>query len=174
MAAVLSINMDQETIAQTLKLGKEFPSMKEGKSYVLEYTVTRGESFRVGKARQHCWVAVCQAGKETGCQYQTCVNNSKGKCKITIIRQHTCLDSTHYGWKPAHSMACVAPAHHNAVNSYRKVRLRQIQSNERLQPGNQISYKQAWRVKHKIEENIDGTEEEQYHRLLSFLCYVWL
>lgn len=120
-----------------------FPSMEEGRRAVLVWTVARGESWKVLKARKDIWVAVC---RDAACPFRVRLSVIKGETKVTVLTMHNCPTSIHKNFRLARSRRLRALNHSAAVVDNRGLPPQQIQSAERLQNGNQVSYEQACRT----------------------------
>jgi len=59
--------------------------------------------------------------------------------------------------------------HHAAVIDNRNITAKQIQSNERLQYNNTISYQQAYRTIKAIIQEIDGDEAECFSKIPAYM-----
>ena len=157
-----------ESTMPTIAIGTTFASITEGKKTILEYIIGRGESYRVQKADKRCWLAVC---KDVNCPFRIRLSrtNDIDECKLTILVEHTCPISTHQGFRSAHSVSHLVENHLAAVADNRTIGPKQIQSSERLQHGNSITYKQAWRTKEFLRLQIDGEDSQAFRKIPALL-----
>ena len=78
------------------------------------------------------------------------------------LNPHICTPDTHYDNSATRSIRFLQDHHRAAIIDNRRIKVKQLISNEFLSYGNRISYKQAWRVKEALLEEIDGVEGESY------------
>ena len=150
----------------SLKVSTRFESLEAGKKAVLEMVVSQGESFKVSKAASMFWVAVC---KLSACFFRVRIVKNNDGARITKLTEHNCPHSTHQNFRQAHSVSFLTSNHQTAVIDNREITPRQVQSNERLQNGNQINYLQAWRVRENIRKELEGDEQDSFPRLPALL-----
>lgn len=140
--------------------------MEKAKKEVLAWAVENGVSYKVSKAASTFWVAVCRA---RDCSFKVRIAKDRDGARITKMEDHNCPYHTHQNFRLAHSVGHLSSLHRAAVVDNRTITSRQIQSNERLQHVNMISYKQAWRTREKLRQDLDGDEEMAFKRLPALL-----
>ena len=140
-----------------LSPGTTWPSMELARKAVRDTCIGNGESFRVHKATASLWVAVC---RESSCSFRIRINCRRGSAQISISRPHVCPPDVHAGWRESSSVEMLQQHYREAVADDRSITAQQIQTNELLANGNQISYKQAWRARTAILDNLKGPEEK--------------
>ena len=94
---------------------------------------------------------------------------NEDRARITKKEEHTCPHTTHQNFRRAHSIAHLATTHQSAIADNRGIAPRQIQSNERLQKGNSVIYKQAWQTQEKIQKDLAGEEANSFQKIPALL-----
>jgi hypothetical protein len=108
--------------------------------------------------------------KSDGCGFRVRATKHANKTSsITVFDLHTCSPVTHYKSKQSQSVAYLAPHHRASVIDNRNITVAQIRSNERLQHGNNVSYKQAYRTVQTIRKEIDGNEAEGFAKFPAYV-----
>ena len=82
---------------------------------------------------------------------------------------YNCDFSSHQDWRVSNSAKLIAHRHGDAIKSDIQTRPRQIQTAERHQRSNQISYKQAWRAKKDLQTNTFMDSTKPFQLIFSFL-----
>jgi hypothetical protein len=133
--------------------------------------VTQRLSFKVTYSDQTRFHAICRTSEETGCKFflRIAYMNRSGQYELRKLIPHTCDLSSHQDWKASRSAKLIAHRQGDMVKSDFQTRPRQIQTAERLQHSNQISYLQAWRAKKEIQKNAFMDKTKSFQLILSFL-----
>ena len=147
---------DSQNFPDTLYLGQTFASIDEAKESVLHVMVTQRLSFKVASSDRTRFHAVCRSSKKTGCKFfvRIAYMNRTDRFELRNLFPHTCDFSSHQDWNASNSAKRAAHRHGDTIKSDLQMRPRQIQTAERLQHSNQISYKQAWRAKKEIQTSV--------------------
>ncbi|KAK2776339.1 hypothetical protein FQN52_003482 [Onygenales sp. PD_12] len=131
-------------------VGTTFPSIKEARDILLQYTVEQSLSYKIVKSDASRYSLACLS-KE--CPFHLHVNYSKRKkaVVVSVYRPHTCSPETHRDWKMSRSMRYLVPRLSGAYNnSNDPLKPRQIQASEILK-GTPLKYHQAWRARKHLE-----------------------
>ncbi|KAK2809376.1 hypothetical protein FQN50_003835 [Emmonsiellopsis sp. PD_5] len=131
-------------------VGTTFPSIKEARDILLQYTVEQSLSYKIVKSDASRYSLACLS-KE--CPFHLHVNYSKRKkaVVVSVYRPHTCSPETHRDWKMSRSMRYLVPRLSGAYNnSNDPLKPRQIQASELLK-GTPLKYHQAWRARKHLE-----------------------
>src|SRR5258708_35934580 len=88
---------------------------------------------------------------------------------ITHAKPHTCSPATHFQARNTHAVQLLLPHHRAPVVDNPKISIKQIQSNERLQFHNTISYQQAYRVKEVVLQELWGDESECFAQFPEYI-----
>ena len=160
------------TSSADIVVGQTFPSLNEAKDTITSWAIDRGESFKSGKSDKSrgVWMVVCR--DPTICGFRIRVNVLRNQqAQITICTPHTCPPSTHYNWRTAHSVKHVVmnPRNKVLVADDSKAKAKAIRSNQRLDCGVDVSYKQAWRAREQLKDAIFGDETESFKRIPALL-----
>ncbi|KAL6153243.1 hypothetical protein ACJQWK_04217 [Exserohilum turcicum] len=142
-------------LPSTLFIGQIFASIDEAKESVLHVMVTQRLSFKVAASDRTRFHAICRSSEETGCKFflRIAYMNRSDQFELRKLVPHTCDLSSHQDWKASRSTKLIAHRQGDMVKSDFRTRPRQIQTAERLQHSNQISYLQAWRAKKEIQKS---------------------
>ena len=89
------------------------------------------------KSDSQRFVLLC---KDNSCNFRIRASGMKKGIRVTIKNPHTCTPTTHYNFKPSHSMWYLKSHHRSSVINNRNITPGQIQSDERLQFSNEINY----------------------------------
>ncbi|KAI9773598.1 MAG: hypothetical protein M1840_006872 [Geoglossum simile] len=128
----------------TLNIGDKFDTLSNAREAIKQHIIERGESFKVLKGEQSkLHVVVCI---EKTCNF---------RIRVPIIHQE---------WKPAHSVSYFTNNHRAAVADNQEVKPKQLQSSERLQFGNTISYQQAYRTQETLRAEIEGDKTATFKK----------
>lgn len=124
--------------------GDTFSSMEIARDAVQRHVLDDGESYKTIKSDQKRYILLCIDDK---CGFRIRVSNvKKSRPTVTIFEAHTCRPTTYYKNKKAHSVKYLIEHHRTAIIDNPYITATQIQSNERLNYNNDISYKQAYRT----------------------------
>ena len=143
-----------------------FSSSEEARQTIRRYIIDDSESYSFYKSDQRRCIITCKA---VGCRFRIRASKTKKGVKITIKIPHTCTPATHYNSRPSHSIWYLKDHHRASVIDNRNITPAQIRSNERLQFGNTIPYKQAWRVKQGLLEELEGQEADCFALFPAYL-----
>ena len=88
------------------------------------------------------------------------------------MKLHTCRPIVHYKNKQASAIWFLKDHHRASVVDNHDITLAQIQSDERLQFNNNISYMQAYRVKQSLLVEIEGHEADCFARFPAYLQHM--
>ena len=149
-----------------VQIGDEFSSIEEARKAIRQYTIDDGESYAFQKSDQKRFIIICKA---LDCRFRIRASKTKKGVKITIKTPHTCTPATHYNSRPAHSIWYLKEHHRASIVDNRDITPAQIQSDERLRFSNNISYKQAWRVKQALLKEIEGLEADCFAQFPAYL-----
>ena len=160
-----------QNLPDTLFVGQTFASIDEAKKSVLHVMVTQRLSFKVTSSDQTRFHAICRSSKETGCKFflRIAYMNRSDQFELRKLIPHTCDLSSHQDWKASRSAKLIAHRHGDMVKSDFRTKPRQIQTAERLQHSNQISYLQAWRTKREIQKSAFMDKTKSFQHILPFL-----
>lgn len=158
-------------LSSTLFIGQTFALFDEVKESVLHVMVTQRHSFKVASSDRTRFHAICRSSEETGCKFflQIAYMNRSDQFELRKLVPHTCDLSSHQDWKASRSAKLIAHRQGDMVKSDFRTRPRQIQTAERLQHSNQISYLQAWRAKKEIQKNAFMDKTKSFQLILPFL-----
>ena len=162
---------DSQNLPDTLYLGQTFASIGEAKESVLHVMVSQRLSFKVASSNRTRFHAICRSSKETGCKFfvRIAYMNRTDRFELQNLIPHTCHFSSHQDWNASNSAKRVAHRHGDTIKSNLQTRPRQIQTADRLQHSNQISYKQAWRAKKEIQTSVFMDNSKSFQLIISFL-----
>jgi hypothetical protein len=132
-----------------MQLGDQFESIDAACKRVKAFVLDQGESFLTVASNKKRYIIRC---KEKPCDFWIQATLYKKKkigrtttpVSITCLKPHTCNPATHYKSKQSQSVEYLAGHHRASIINNRNITIAQIRSNERLQFGNYISYKQAY------------------------------
>ena len=77
---------------------------------------------------------------------------------------------THANFRHSNALSYTLLYYINAISQDRNLKPKNIVNQERLQHSNQLAYQQAWRIKEKAIQQIEGDQSEQF-ALLPTICY---
>ena len=93
-----------------------------------------------------------------------------GITRVTIYKPHICSVIIHTNFRHSNAIAYTPPHHINTISQDWNLKPKQIVNQERLQHPNHLLYHQAWRLKEKAIQLIEGDQSEQF-ALLPTICY---
>jgi hypothetical protein len=126
-----------------------------------------GESYKTEKSDKQRFVIVC---KDDNCKFRIrAAVSEKEVVSITVFKPHSCSPAIYYKSWQSQSTKYLMNHHCAAVIDNRNITAKQIQSNERLQYNNTISYQQAYRTIRAIIQEIDGDEAECFSKIPAYL-----
>ena len=149
-----------------IEVGTRFSAIDEAKIAVREWAVEQNLSYKVVKAASAFWVLGCRSSE---CSFCLRISVNEDGARITKKEDHTCPHTTHQNFRQAHSVAHLAATHRSAVADNRDIAPKQIQSNERLQKGNIVTYKQAWRAREEIRRELQGEKTDTFQKIPALL-----
>jgi hypothetical protein len=152
-----------------MMLNEEFLNLADAQNAIMIHTVEHGESYKVFKSDPRCYVVICQ---EPHCTFRIRASALKKCVRITVYSEHICSPITHNAFCTSHSFAYLLDHHRESIAANRELTLKQIQTNERLQYGNRISYMQAYRVREAARLEIEGNETGSFNKFPSLIMAV--
>jgi uncharacterized protein (DUF2344 family) len=127
-----------------LAIGDKFPNIQEAQEAINRSILNDGELYKVYKSDSKRHILQC---KERSCTFSIrAAFSKKNSVSITKISPHCCRPTVHYKNKQSSSLWFLKEHHRAKVLDNRNITAKQIQSNERLQHTNNISYRQALRI----------------------------
>jgi hypothetical protein len=133
----------------SIAIGQSFSSLAAAKAAIKQAISEQHESYIIDYSDKNRFRVIFQLKPE--CDFQVRATNSKkNRVIITHKRPHSCSPATHFEARNTHSLQFLLAYHRASVLDNPYISIKQIQSNERLQFNNQISYHQAYRVKEAI------------------------
>ena len=152
--------------ALVMKKGDQFESINAAREAITQYVLNNGESFKTVKSDQKRFVICC---KDADCNFWIRVaKSSKEVVSITIFRPHSCSPAIHYHSWHSQSVKYLMEHHRATIIDNRKITATQIQSNERLQYSNNISYLQAYRTIQAVLTEMYGDEAESFAKFPAY------
>src|SRR6266487_1100558 len=123
-----------------LAIGDKFSNIQEARDAINRSILDDGESYKVYKSDSKHHILQY---KEKSCTFSIrAAFSKKNSVSITKISLHCCRPIVHYKNKQSSSLWFLKEHHHATVLDNRNITAKQIQSNERLQHANNISYRQ--------------------------------
>ena len=142
-----------------IAIGQSFSSLEAAKATIKQAISEQHESFIVDYSDKTRFRIVCP--QKPQCNFQVRATNSKRNgISITHVLPHTCSPATHFQARNTQAVQFLLPHHRASVVDNPRISIKQIQSNERLQFNNKISYQQAYRVKEAALQELWGDESE--------------
>jgi hypothetical protein len=127
-----------------LAIGDKFPNTQEARDAINRSILDDGESYKVYKLDSKRRILQC---KEKSCTFSIrAAFSKKNGVSITKISLYCSRPTVHYKNKQSSSLWFLKEHYRATVLDNRNITAKQIQSNERLQHANNISYRQALRV----------------------------
>lgn len=155
----------------SLSVGHIFASIQEGRDAVLSAAVEEGLGFSPTFSDRKRFIAVCYAKAETACPFyiRIAYQERSEEVELRKLVPHSCNAIDHQGWKRANSLKFIASRHSDLVKSEPRTKPRQIQTIERLNHSNQLTYHQAWRAKKEIHTSAYLEKKHSYQLIYPFL-----
>ena len=168
-------------------LGQEFETIQKARDTITRIIIDTGLSYKKLKSTRICYILICKDNTCITppflCQYSILtytggfrVHASYLRClgitRITIYTPHTCSFTTHTYFRYSNAISYTFTHHLDTISQDRNLKPKYITNNERLQYSNQLSYKQAWRLKEKAIQQIEGDQSEQFALLPLLCCYI--
>jgi hypothetical protein len=146
-------------IAIMVNISDTFQSMPEARDAIRRYIILEGKSYAPNpKSDNKRFILTC---RDHNYKFRIqALNTTKLGVRITIKVPHTCGISTHYKFRPSYSIWYLKQHHRALVIDNRNITPAQIRSDERLRFYNDISYRQAHRVKQALLVEIKGLERD--------------
>jgi hypothetical protein len=144
--------------------------MEEARDRINRHVIDKGESYKVICSNQKSHVLGCRSAKgENGCQFYISAGLIKSQdIRISTMRTHSCNPHTHYKFKQLQSTWYLMPHHRASVSTNRDITTAQIKANEKERFGNDISYMAAYRTREKLQEEIEGKEEDDFLHIRTY------
>jgi len=118
--------------------GDTFSLMKDAHDAVQRHVLDNGESFKTTKSDQKRYIIMC---KDDKCKFRIQVTNiKKTGPTVTILESYSCRPTVHYKNKKVHSVSYLIKHYCAAIIDNPRITATQIQSNERLNYNNNVSY----------------------------------
>jgi MuDR family transposase len=157
-------------IATMVALYDTFTSIAEARKAINHYVLDDGESYWVYKSDSKRYILVC---KDKSCSFVIRVwCTKKTGVTITQLKLHICCPTVYYKNKQTSALWFLKDYHCAFVVDNCDITPAQIQSNERLQFNNSLSYIQAYRVKQALLVEIEGCKANCFARFLAYLQYI--
>lgn len=148
-------------------LHQVFPSIEAARKAIKQHVLDDSESYKTKKSDKHRFIIIC---KDNDCNFRIrAAESEKQVVSITVFKLHSCSPTIHYKSRQSQLIKYLVAHHRAAVIDNRNITAKQIQSNERLQYNNAISYQQAYRTIKAIIEEIDGDEAECFSKIPAYL-----
>lgn len=151
-----------------MQVHDQFESIDAARQAIRAFVLDNSESFKVVASDKMRYLI---RYKDHACSFRVRAYRSKGKgqtVSITKIKPHSCSPATHYNSRQSQSVDYLMSHHRAAVIDNRNITVAQIQSAERLQWSNKISYRQAYRTKKALLLEIDGDEAKSFAFIPAF------
>jgi hypothetical protein len=123
-------------------LHQVFLSIEAAREAIKQHVLNDGELYKTKKSDKHRFIIIC---KDNDCNFRIrAADSEKQVVSITVFKPHSCSPTIHYKSWQSQSIKYLVAHHRAAVIDNRNITAKQIQSNERLQYHNTISYQQAY------------------------------
>ena len=162
-----------------LAVGRIFDSKEDAKEAIHTAILKAGQSWRVARGKKDVYAVKCFSNKGKNdnlfdCKFRIHVTrNDHDDWEIRTSRPHTCPSQAHRGFtRGKQAVKNVLPRFLEAIAAEPSTKPKSIQTRERLQQGNQISYMQSWRVKQKALDTSQGSTASQSELIEPFLTYI--
>jgi hypothetical protein len=149
----------------SFSVGQTFDNIASAKAAIKTYVGNAGESYKVVYSDKKRFEVGC---KNCGFRIRAAESKKHG-ISITHFVHHTCGPATHFQARNMNSLEFIVPHHRAAILDHPKITARAIQSAERLQYYHQISYKQAYRVKQRVLEELYGNESASFAKFPAYM-----
>jgi zinc finger SWIM domain-containing protein 3 len=161
------IKLGQNLKLFIMQLHDKFESVAAARNAIKAYVLDQGESYKTVASDKKRFIIKC---KSDGCGFRVCATKHANETSsIAVFDPHTCSPVTYYKSKQSQSVAYLAPHHKASVIDNRNITVAQIRSNERLQHGNNVSYKQAYRTVQTLRKEIEGCEAEGFAKFPAYV-----
>lgn len=162
-----------------LAVGRIFDSKEDAKEAIHTAILKAGQSWRVARGKNDAYAVKCFSNKDKNdnlfdCKFRVHVTRTNhDNWEIRISRPHTCPSQAHRGFtRGKQAVKNVLPRHLEIIAAEPSTKPKSIQTRERLQQGNQLSYMQSWRIKQKALKTSQGNTASQSELILPFLTYI--
>ena len=154
----------------SIEIGQTFSSLATAKAAIKLAISEQHESFIIDYSDKTRFRIMCLMRTQSNCEFQVRATDSKKHgVTITHAKPHTCSPATHFQARNTHAVQFLLPHHRASVVDNPKISIKQIQSNERLQFHNTISYQQAYRVKEAVLQELWGDESECFAQFPDYI-----
>ena len=154
----------------SIEIGQTFSSLATAKAAIKLAISEQHESFIIDYSDKTRFRIMCPMRTQSNCEFQVRATDSKKHgVTITHAKPHTCSPATHFQARNTHAVQFLLPHHRASVVDNPKISIKQIQSNERLQFRNTISYQQAYRVKEAVLQELWGDESECFAQFPDYI-----
>ena len=162
-----------------LAVGRTFDSKEDAKEAIHAAILKAGQSWRVARGKKDTYAVKCFSNKDKNdnpfdCKFRVHVaRTNHDDWEIRTSRPHTCPSQAHRGFtRGKQAVKNVLPRHLEAIAAEPSTKPKSIQTRERLQQGNQLSYMQSWRTKQKALETSQGSTARQSELIEPFLTFI--
>lgn len=151
-----------------VNISDTFQSMLKAREAIRRYIILEGESYAPNpKPDSKRFILTC---RDHNCKFGIRASNTaKLGVRITIKLPYTYGLLTHYKFKPSHLIWYLKQHYRASVIDNRNIIPIQIRSDERLQFYNDISYRQAYRVKQAFLIKIEGFERDCFAKFPAYI-----
>ena len=150
-----------------VQLNDEFSSIDVARTAIKAHVLDEGESYKTIASDQKRFIIAC---KDTTCKFRIRATRSKKEVvSITIFEPHSCSPAVHYKSKQSQSVSYLLAHHRALIVDNCNITVAQIRSNERLQFGNNISYKQAYRTIQAVLLELHGDEASCFAKFPAYI-----
>ncbi len=164
---------------ENLAVGRIFNIKEDAKEAIHAALLKAGQSWRVARGKKDAYAIKCFSNKDKNdnpfnCQFQVHVTRTnRDDWEIRVSRPHTCPSQAHQNFtRGKQAVNNVLPRHLEAIAAKPLIKPKSIQTRERLQHGNQLSYMQSWRIKQKALKTSQGSTESQSELIQPFLTFI--
>jgi hypothetical protein len=154
----------------SIEIGQSFASLVAAKAAIKLVISEKHESFIIDYSDKTRFRIMCPMRKQSDCDFQVRATDSKKHgVTITHTKPHTGSRATHFEARNTHAVQFLLPHRKASVVDNPKISIKKIQSNERLQFKNTISYQQAYRLKQVILQELWGDESECFAQFPDYI-----
>lgn len=167
----MSTSTASTSIASTsITISQSFSSLAAAKAAIKQAISEQHESFVIDYSDKTRFRVICPQRLQSNCDFQVRATDSrKHGVTITHTKPHTCSPATHFQARNTQTVQFLLPHHRASVIDNPRISIKQIQSNERLQFSNKISYQQAYRVKEAALQELWGDESECFAQFPDYI-----
>ena len=150
-----------------LAVSDQFPTMEDARKAMHRHVLDKGESYKVYKSDRSRHILIY---KDSTCKFRLRASLLKKKgAVVTILIPHSCSPANHYKNKQSSAIWFLKDHHRASLVDNRALTPAQIQSNKRLRFGNTISYRQAYRLKQALSNEIKGQEADCFAQFPAYI-----